>query len=181
MTHALAFALIAGPLVAQQPVANTMSVEPGTRIRAWGSASTLPVTGTLVSTSGSSLRIAHDRDTADVQNVTRIQVVNGRRGHALAGALVGAVAVGGTLAIAGAASCPSNNCIPGAGVAAGILGVGGAAVGALVGGIVGAVIHTDRWQDVPLTRAASRVNLRLVPSGLRGRPGLAAAIGVGIG
>ncbi len=180
---ALAFVAVAGPLVAQQPVANTASVQPGMRVRVWGPLGSPPVTGTAISTSASSLRIARGRDTVDVQDVTRIQEPNGRHGHALAGALVGGIAVGGTLAIAAAASC-SSNCTFTTTNNASFAAVGGAlgfVAGAVVGGIAGAFIRTDRWQDVPLARAASRMNLWFVPAGPRGRQGLAATMRVGIG
>ena len=119
----------------------------------------------------------------DVQDLTRIQEPNGRHGHALAGALVGGIALGGTMAIATGGGC-SHNCGFTTTDNAAFAAVGGgwaSSQGAVVGGIAGALIRTDRWQDVPLARAASRMNLRIVPTGPRGRQGLAAGVRVGIG
>jgi len=180
---ALSLVVVAVSLVAQQPVANTASVAPGMRVRAWGPAGSAPVTGTLVSNSGSSVRIARERDTVDVQDVTRIQEPNGRHGHALAGVLVGAIGLGAAGAIAGAAATThcTSFCITSQGEDAAVLGVAGVLSGAVVGGIVGALIHTDRWQDVPLTRTASRINLWLPTTGPHGRRALGASIGIGIG
>lgn len=180
---ALAFVVVAGALVAQQPVANTASVQPGMRVRAWGPLGSPPVTGTAISTSALSLRIARERGTVDVQDLTRIQEPNGRHGHALAGALVGGIALGGTMAIATAGGC-SHNCTFTTTNNAAFAAVGGAlgfVAGAVVGGIAGALIRTDRWQDVPLARAASRMNLWLVPASPRGRQALTATVRVGIG
>ena len=183
--YVLAFALVAAPVGAQQPVANTMSVQPGSRVRAWGADTAAPpIVGTTLAATGSGFRIARDRDTVDLQHVSRIQESDGRHGHALAGVIVGAIAVGGTFAIVGAAESSCKNepfCLVSPGLGAGVLGGLGAAAGALVGGITGAVIRTERWHDVPLTRAASHIDLRFVPMGSRGRqvPGIGVRIGVG--
>jgi hypothetical protein len=79
--------------------------------------------------------------------VTRLDVYRGRRGHAGSGAIWGGVIVGGLFGVAAAAVCtdPFFDCDPAAGFAAGFLS--GALAGAVVGAGIGALIRTDAWSD----------------------------------
>ena len=77
--------------------------------------------------------------------IARLEVRNGRKPAALRGAAIGA-GVGALTGVVAGLAMDRNDCFcePGAGTAAGVGLVLGAA-GAVVGALAGAVIGTDRW------------------------------------
>lgn len=124
------------------------------------------IEGSLESTANDTLRLIDCRPSLDLQlipvsTVTRIQVLDGRKGHALAGVLIGAGVGFLTFEVVDALDDESDD-----GMFQGLsdnlskffLGVFTAG-GALTGGIVGTCIRSDRWRDVP----KDKLQISLVP------------------
>jgi hypothetical protein len=100
-----------------------------------------------------------------IRSVARIEVSQGRHGHAGRGALIGLGSgmLGGVLA--GLIVCSGSNCessgIDGeTGIVSIVLGLGGAIVGTGVGALTGSLIRSERWrtisvQDLPYGEALS--------------------------
>jgi hypothetical protein len=85
--------------------------------------------------------------------LTRLDVYRGQKGHALTGALVGAVVLGAIAVPVGVQFCKDTNqgdtcygaeqyVLPV--VAIGVLG------GALIGALIGSLVKSDRWEEIPL-------------------------------
>jgi hypothetical protein len=156
LTLALAgLAIAAGTAFADQAV----PMPAGTRVRV-----TTPevqarrVTGTLVEASERVIVLAFasgERRAIPVEAVTRLERSRGRRGHPVAGAVVGGLLGGGFVALMSGLACDVEDC-EGSPAGAVLLGVG---LGALPGAGVGALIKTERWDAVP----ADRVRLTLAP------------------
>ena len=153
------FATTSSPLAAQE-----VPVEPGARVRVkappqqpdW-------VDGTVVGWESESLVLQPEEPgtplTLARDQITELDVYDGRKGHALLGAGIGfGVGVGWTVALLSNESIcnPEETCDAGD-WAKGIAIFGGAGAG--LGALVGLLIKTDRWEAVPL----ERIRLSLTP------------------
>jgi hypothetical protein len=158
MRYSLLIALVLsavaiGSIVAQEPP----RVQPGARVRV--TAAHLPhgrQIGTLAYIDADTLIVGPTR--VAVQSVSKLEVNTGRRSHSLLGAGIGFLIGAGVGAIAssGKNACTNSDYLsPGTAcvlVGAGVLGV----VGIPVGAIVGALVRTDRWQEIALSRLSVR-------------------------
>ena len=128
-------------------------VSPGDRVRV-----TTPdrgrYDGTVHAIPGDFLTV--DTLTVPRASITRLEVHRGRKGHALLGAGIGAVALGAVGVAAGIEFCESFGSCSTRDEAAALGGGAGVLVGGLMGLGIGALIKSDRWEEVPLDQL--RVN-----------------------
>ena len=106
-------------------------------------------------------------------DVTKLEVVNGRRRPVLRGLALGAgvgVVVGGLAGALSYSPCESTEifgCLLASQSRSESATIGGAALGAVglvIGGLQG-LIPRDRWQRLPLDGTSARFNLRSLPAG----------------
>ena len=122
---------------------DSRTVEPGARMRVARTTAAEPVVGNLASWEGEQLilEVGGERLTLVAGSITKLEVSNGQKTHALVGLGIGAV-VG---AVFGAVWCGSATCDQTAKAAAIF-----ALPGALIGVLVGAAIKTEKWEEVSL-------------------------------
>lgn len=161
--------MLAPPLAAEQAT----TLDPGSRVRlSWTGGRGTRLTGAVQMTDEKVLWIVtDDQEVVRVprEQVTRLEIASGRKGHAGKGFLTGALAgaLMGGLLMAGSSEplfCFGSGCGPPttreklAFVGFTTLASGG------IGAGIGALIRSDRWLEVPL----GRVRLRAGPAGSRG-------------
>lgn len=134
---------------------------PGTRARASLVGENGTVVGTVVSVDADFLTLVTENQRSvslPRDDVAKLEISTGRKGHALWGALIGAGA-GALIGLAeGADDCVGDECYTrGENVAYGALGAG------MIGALVGALYRTDRWVTVPST--GIRVGVDVTPRG----------------
>ena len=141
-------------------VAGTVDVahgqaDSGSRVRITDVRSRQRVVGTLISADADSLRLTSSKDQSTLavatRSVARLEKSRGQRPSTGRGALIGALAGGGTGLLLGiAASTESDSWVEigGAEVAAVtvIFGLAGAGIGALIG----SASHHEQWDSVPI-------------------------------
>jgi hypothetical protein len=158
---AVGLACLAG-LAAPSRAGEVIAVPPGAPVRITAPlVSSRHLTGTLAAADEREIVVLlpnAERMTVPRSAVTRLEWSPGRRGHAIGGALVGAVLGGAFFAYASAALCEAENCGPS--MEATLVGAG---LGALPGAGIGALIRTRRWTQA----SPSRVQVLLLP--VRGR------------
>jgi hypothetical protein len=141
-------------------VAGTVDVaygqaDSGSRVRITDVHSHKRMVGTLISADSDSLRLTSSKDqsvlTVPTRSVARLERSRGQRPSTGRGALIGALAGGGTGLLLGiAASTESDSWVQiGGGEVAAvtvIFGLGGAGIGALIG----SASHHEQWDSVPI-------------------------------
>jgi hypothetical protein len=154
------------------------SQEAGSRIRITESeaAGFRRHSGTLVRAGADTIVLKLDRGGEAVAyplaGVSRFEVSQGQKGHALAGAGLGLLAGAGLGALIGATNCGSacSGSDDLGGLAVLIWSGIGAGVGLVAGGVIGSTLKSDRWEEVP----SSRWRVSVSPAGSGGfRLGLA--------
>ncbi len=123
-----------------------LQILPGTRVRL--RLGSQKVVGTVLDSDAESVTIAGPANSilaVPRARVTKVEVMNGRKGHWLAGAIVGASlgALIGALETPGCAGGAGDCYTRGENIGYGILGFG------IVGTLVGALYKTDEWVEVP--------------------------------
>jgi small nuclear ribonucleoprotein (snRNP)-like protein len=135
---------------APTPQPSWIQLQPGTRVRIW-----LPggstVEGRLLTLDDRTLTLLSDANqnlSLSPESVAKFEVLKSRKGHWLAGALVGAIA-GAAMGAVEEPGCTGGDCYTRAeNVVYSSIGAG------LVGALVGALSVTDQWAEIPLTRPA---------------------------
>jgi hypothetical protein len=131
--------------------AQDLPLQPGQRVRVTvPSADVSKQEATFQRMAGDSLVLSSaSYATADV---TRLDVHAGRRSNTVAGALIGALVLGGAALVTVEAVCNSGQMTCGSENASAIAGALGVAGGALLGAAIGAAVKSDKWEEVPLDR-----------------------------
>lgn len=149
----------------EPPSENDLNLDTGTRMRATLAGADEGVVGSLFAVDGSTLTLVSEyHRTVELPRdmIAKLEVSDGKKGHALVGLLSG-VALG---AVLGAVEKVDQNCIgegcftKGENIGYGALG------GGVVGALVGALIKTDRWVEVPRGRIRVEVKSGLRASGV---------------
>jgi hypothetical protein len=132
-------------------------LRPGTKVRLWFAGPGFSAKGNLLSVSDEAFTLVE----SDGQNlsfprdtVTRVEVLQARKGHWLMGAIIG-TALGAAIGAVETPGCGGNDgdCYTrGENIAYGSLGPG------IVGALVGALYKTDRWIEVTLDRVPAAGN-----------------------
>lgn len=150
---------IAGPDALAQKEA---PVQPGQRVRVRSTVVHTPeLTGVVESIGPDTLRVRDDdrsmATAVSLATVDRLQVSRGRHSRWVTGAAIGlgvGVAAG---VLIGLTTSSEDDWLFGPGASAFLGAVLFGPIGAVTGGIVGLVVRTERWETVPLDRAAPGV------------------------
>jgi hypothetical protein len=128
------------PTSAQAP-----PIEPATRVRVTISDHGIRHVGALRAVDGDTLVL----DTLRLARtaITRLEVSRGRKGHAVLGAVIGAVTLGVVGAVGGAAYSQIPDYPDDVTETAALGGGAGLVLGGLIGAGVGALIKSDRWEE----------------------------------
>lgn len=138
----------------------------GRRVRAELSGEGERIVGSLSAITDRGLILVIDEQ-AEIElpraRIQRLEMSYGRKGHSLAGLLIGA----GAGALLGALEKPDKNCV-GEGCLTRGENIGYGALGAgVLGGLVGALIRTDRWLEIPSDRFRLRVDCGREKAGIQ--------------
>jgi hypothetical protein len=134
-----------------------VQIQPGTKVRMSVTGASGGVEGTLLASSDRALTVVDEENQTlsfPRNTVTKLEVLRGRRGHWLAGAVVGTLlgAIIGAVETPGCAGNDGDCYTRGENIGYGSLGFG------LVGSLVGALIRTDQWAEMPVDRHAHAGN-----------------------
>lgn len=135
-----------------------------------------PVVGHLLASIADSFRLAGNAGparTIPASQVRRLEVSVGRHSHAGRGAAIGS-AVGGVLGLLAVASAGNDYYYTDGEKAVGVVGL--TAMGAGVGALIGGLTHSERWQEVNVTRSPG---LSLMVHPVTGSVGLRLTLGPG--